>query len=343
MKDKLLQDIEKLCSIPGVSGDEGAVREYILSQIKGHCTYSVDPLGNLLVLKKGTNTPKNSILLSAHMDEVGFIITMIEDSGLLRFTSVGGIDSRVVVGKAVEIGHKRIYGVVGTKAVHLQEEKERGEAQKLDKLYIDIGAKDKTQAEALVKPGDRAIFHAPFQSLGEDKLLGRALDDRAGCAVLISLIQSELPWDCHFAFTVQEETGCTGGMTAGYTVNPDIALVVETTTASDIAGIPPHKVVCRLGKGPVLSFMDRGTVYDHQLYTTALDTAKRENIPCQSKEGVFGGNEARAIQTAKGGARTLAISMPCRYLHSPSNVLQIEDLLHTRNLLEALIPVMAQL
>ena len=338
----IIENLEKLCSLCGVSGWEDPVREEILRQLKGTCDVRVDALGNVIAHKKGAATPKNKLLLSAHMDEVGFIITYIEDSGLLRFTNVGGIDSRVVVGKAVEIGDARIYGVVGTKAVHLQEEAERSEPLKLDKLTIDIGARDKADALAVVRPGDRAVFSAPFGRMGDGRLYGRALDDRAGCAILLELLGRDLPWDCFFSFTVQEEIGCVGADTVGYELNPDIAIAVEATTASDIAGVDPDKVVCSQGAGPVISFMDRGAVYDRALYTLALETAKRHGIPCQCKAGVFGGNESRSFQTAGSGARILAVSLPCRYIHSPTNLLAEADIHHTAALLEKLIDAAAQ-
>lgn len=334
---EIIKNIEKLSDVPGTSGDEGAVREEILRQLAGICECTVDPLGNVLAFKKGKAAPKNKLLLSAHMDEVGFIITHVEDSGLLKFAAVGGIDSRVVVGKAVEVGRERVYGVIGVKATHQAEEKEKENPPKLEELYIDIGAENRAQAEAVAMPGDRAVFFGPFRRLGGDKIMGRAFDDRAGCAMLIALAGQELPFDCHFAFTVQEETGCTGAVTAAYTVAPDIAVAVETTTASDIAGVSADKVVCKLGAGPVVSFMDRGAIYDRELFRLAMETAKAQGIPVQTKEGVFGGNESRSLQTAGAGARILAVSLPCRYLHSPSTVLAAGDIGHTVDLLGAFI------
>lgn len=336
--EQMLKNLELLGDLPGVSGCEDPVRDAILGQIEDHCeSWQVDALGNLLVHKKGAAPAAQRLLLTAHMDEVGFIVTHIEEDGLLRFAAVGGIDSRVVVGKAVEVGPRRLYGVIGSKAVHLQEEKEKDEALKLDKLFIDIGATCAETAGEHVRVGDRAVFYAPFLELGDQRVLGRAFDDRAGCALLVELIRSELPCDCHFAFTVQEETGCTGAVAAGYSVDPDIAIVVEATTASDIAGVPPEKAVCRLGGGPVISFMDKGAVYDRGLVRLVLDTAGKHGIPVQVKEGVYGGNESRSIQTARDGVRTVAVSLPCRYLHSPSNVLQAGDITHTRDLLFRLI------
>lgn len=339
----MVRNLEKLSLLRGVSGREDEVRAEILRQLEGKCDCSVDALGNVIACKKGKTAPKNKLLLSAHMDEVGFIVTGIEDNGLLRFAAVGGIDSRVVFGKAVEVGDKGVYGVIGARATHLLEDKEKSEPVKLDKLYIDIGAQSGAEAKEHVKPGDRAVFSAPFGKLGDKLLYGRALDDRAGCALLLELIGRDLPYDCHFSFTVLEETGCTGGVTAGYGVAPDIAVAVETTTASDIAGVAADKQVCKLGDGPVVSFMDKGTVYDDRLYRLALVTAERHNIPAQPKLGVYGGNESRSLQVARGGARTLAVSLPCRYLHSPSNVLAEADLHSTANLLYQLIGAFANL
>jgi len=330
----MINTIRILTDIPGTSGDEGRVRDAIMEMVSPYAdTVQVDPLGNLIAFKKGKRTPKNRLLYCAHMDEVGFIVTFIEDSGLLRFAPVGGIDSRVVVGKAVEVGDNRLHGVIGTKAVHRQSDKEKEDVLPFDKLYIDIGAKDKEDAERHVSPGDRAVFYSGFREFGEGNILAKALDDRAGCALLIELMKSELDYDSYFAFTVQEETGCTGAVTAGYSVDADISVVVETTTASDIAGVGGDKQVCALGKGPVISFMDKGSVYDGELYRLALRAAKDAGIPTQPKAGVFGGNESRSLQVARDGARILAVSLPCRYIHSPSNMLRVPDIGYTRDLL----------
>ncbi len=343
--NEILMLIEELCSIPGVSGDEGRAREAIEARIKGYCDYTVDALGNLLVHKKGGKRAKNRLMLSAHMDEVGLIITHVEDSGLLRFAAVGGIDRRVVPGKAVEIGESRIWGVIGAKATHQLNEKEKEETLALDKLYIDIGAESGEEAKKLVKPGARAVFASRYTRLGDGesghKLMGRALDDRAGCALLVALIRSELEYDCDFAFTVQEETGSAGAAAAAYTLKPDISVVVETTTASDIAGVAPDKTVCAQGKGPVISFMDKRAIYDAELYALAIKTAEDACIPCQSKAGVFGGNDTGLIQASRGGARCLAVNLPCRYLHTAACVLDERDIKNTLELLERLIPELA--
>ena len=299
--------LEQLALIPGVSGDEGAVAARIAEEIKGHCDECVtDPLGNRLVYKKGKKRAKNRVMLAAHMDEVGFIVTAIGEDGLLRFDTVGGIDARVIAGKPV------------------------------DELYLDIGANSREQAAAAVRLGDRAIFDSEFVRFGEGLIKGRALDDRAGCAALVEMIRGELEYDAWFAFTVQEETGTSGAKTAAFTQDPDYAIVVETTTAGDVGGAPEERQVCRLGRGPVVSFMDKGTIYDPELFGLALAVAAREGVPAQVKEGVFGGNDSRSIQCARGGVRTIALSIPCRYLHSPSCVLHGGDAENTLRLTRAL-------
>lgn len=326
--------LETLSGLPGVSGCEEQVRYEILRRIEGHCIYRVDALGNILAFKKGRETPSQTRMFSAHMDEVGLIVTYIEDNGLLRFATVGGIDARILAGKTVMIGNTP--GVIGTKAMHQKTAEERGNAMSVTDMYIDIGARDKNEAESAVAPGDRAVFRSQYRSFGEGFLQGRALDDRAGCALLIELIQKDLKYDTHFAFTVQEETGTSGGKTAAQQIAPVLGFVVETTTACDIPDTPDHRVVCRLGAGPVLSFMDRGTVYDIDLYRRALALAKENGVLCQSKLGIYGGNEARSVQTAGSGAHMLAISLPCRYLHTPSCVLRRSDIEETARLLEIL-------
>ena len=334
--------IRKLSDIPGVSGDEAAVREEIAALIKDHCqAIQTDALGNLLAFKKGARTGKR-IMLSAHMDEVGLIITGIGEDGLLLASPVGGIDSRVAFGRAVEVGAGRLPGVIGGKALHHLDAKEKETPPSWDALRIDIGAASKEEAQAVVTPGERAVFSSRFAELGQDCILGRAFDNRVGCALMVELIRAELPFDCHFAFTVQEETGCTGAATAAYTLQPEIGITVEATTAADIPGTSPGEQICRLGDGPVLSFMDKGTVYDNELFGSALAIARERGISCQPKAGVTGGNESRAVQTAGSGARVLALSLPCRYLHSPSLMMHKGDIEQGYKLLLALIESLGQ-
>lgn len=335
MNSQLMKEIS---TIGGVSGREDAVREYIIQQIKDHCEYHVDNLGNLICLKKGAAAPKNTVIFSAHMDEVGFIVTYIGDDGLLRFTNIGGIDSRVVVGRSVLVGDKGIRGVIGTKAIHMVTEKEIDKPAKLSDLFIDIGATTKEQAEEAVALADRVTFVPEYLEFGDGFIKNKALDDRAGCALLIEMIQKEsLAFDTYFVFTTNEETGQAGAGPAAFGIGADIGIIVETTTAGDVSGASPDRYVCHMGGGPVVSFMDKGTIYDHALYKLGFDVSKKLGIPCQTKQGVFGGNESSDVQAAGKGVRVMAVSMPARYIHSPSCVLKTEDIDNTYKLLTALI------
>lgn len=322
----MVELIKELSILPGPSGMEDLVRDRIIKEIEGHCDYHIDALGNLIAFKKGRQTPKNRTMLAAHMDEVGFIITHIEESGLLRFANVGGIDTRVIVGKRLRVGPNNLLGVIGTKPVHLVKGDERDKMPDPDSFYIDIGAVNKDDALRHVSPGDCAVFDSEFVQFGDGLIKGKALDDRAGCAIMIKMIKSQLEYDTYFAFNVQEEVGCRGAVASAYTIKPDCAIVLEATTAADIAGVASEKEVCCQGDGPVISFMDKGTVYDRALYRMAFEVAREKGIPCQPKRLVAGGNEASAIHKSRAGVRTLSLSMPCRYLHSPACVLRVSDI-----------------
>ena len=332
----MLNELKTLCLIDGISGDEGKVRDYIISRIKDKCTYEVDPMGNVLAFKKGKNSPKNKVMLSAHMDEVGFIVTYICDNGYLKFTNVGGVDPKVALGRAVTVGEKKVKGVIGHKAIHLCSGDEKTTVPKLDKLYIDIGAKSKEEAEKYVSLGDSAYFVSDFVEFGEDKIKAKAIDDRFGCAIMLKMIESELEYDTHFAFLVQEEVGCRGGAAAVFSIRPDYAIVLEATTASDISGVSDEDRVCVQGKGAVVSFMDRSTVYNRDLFKGAFAIAKEKNIPIQPKTTVAGGNDASAIHKACSGVYTIAVSLPCRYIHSGTSVGDKKDMKACYNLAVAL-------
>lgn len=330
----MLDTLRDLCLIDGISGDEKKVRDYIISRIEGKCEYKIDPIGNLLAFKKGKNTPANKIMISAHMDEVGFIVTYICDNGFLKFTNVGGVDPKVAVGRTVRVGNTA--GVIGNKVLHLTKGDEEKTVPSLDKLYIDIGATNKEEAEKLVSIGTPVYFESDFVSFGQNKIKAKAIDDRFGCAIMIKLIESELEFDCNFAFLVQEEVGCRGAGPAVFTIRPDYAIVLEATTASDIAFVSKENSVCCQGDGAVVSFMDRSTVYDIELFRNAFDVAKEKNIKIQPKTTVAGGNDAGTIHKSCEGVRTIAISLPCRYIHSATCVGDIRDMDECYKLAKAL-------
>lgn len=328
--------LKELCNLNGTSGDEKAVREYIINQIKDYCQYEIDSLGSVIAFKKGNKTPDKKVMLCAHIDEVGFVITDIDDNGFLSFSPVGGIDARVVADRTVEING--IKGVVGLAPVHLLSDEEKKTAPTFKNLRIDIGAESKEEAEKYVSLGDCAYFSSDYYEFGDGFIKSKALDDRIGCMLLIELIKTDLEYDTYFCFNVQEEVGLRGSACTSYQVQSDVSVILEATTAADLCGVTGGDRVCVLGNGPVISFMDGRTVYDSELYKLARKTADKNGIKSQTKTAIAGGNDAGAVQTSGKGSRVLAISLPCRYIHSASSVVKKSDIDETRKLLKALLP-----
>ncbi len=317
--------LKTLCETHGVSGDETRVREIIYKYIKPHVDkVQIDIMGNMIAFKAGRDHSKK-IMLCAHTDEVGLIISSVTDTGFLRFKAVGGIDGRVLVGKRVVVGKNNIVGVISLKAIHLQTQSEREGAVDIKSLYIDIGAKDKQEALSLVSLGDYAAFDTDFCEFGDDFYKAKALDDRCGCAILAELAECECEYDTYFCFTVQEEVGCRGAAICANKVNADIALILEATTCGAISGAMPHQEVTTPHGGGALSILDKGSYSDKKLTNKLYELAKKNNIAVQYKRTTMGGNDARAIQTALGGTKTCALSIPCRYLHSPVSTISKRD------------------
>ena len=317
--------LKELCALNAVSGDEKAVRDYIISKIDGKADWHTDNLGNILVFKKGKNRSVKKLLIDAHMDEVGFIISSVTADGFLKFQTVGGINTAAIMFRQVKIGN--VNGVVCGTPIHLLSGKKKKKLPKSDSLYIDIGAESREEALKLVSLGDRAVMCSEYREMG-NKIKAKAIDDRAGCAILLSLITNDSDYDFYASFSVQEEVGLRGAKTAVFAADPDAAIVLEATTAADIADVDETHRVCVLGNGPAVSFMDRATVYDREYYRAALESG----IKCQPKSAVAGGNNSGAIHLSRGGVRTVAISVPCRYIHSSSCVADKEDIKNAERL-----------
>lgn len=319
-------ELFELCRLNGVSGDEDQVREYLRQKAAPYAdSMRTDAMGNLIVFKKGKKNTGSKLLIAAHMDEVGLIVTKVTDEGFLKFDFVGGVDRRVAIGKPVKLGEENIPGIIGLKAIHLVKREEMKKTPKTDALYIDIGAKDKEEALKLVQPGTYGSFVGEPEEFGNGLFKAKAIDDRVGCAIMLSLLRQELPMDVTFAFTVQEEVGTRGAFGAAFSVTPEIGLVLETTTAANLPDVEPHRQVCAPGKGPVISYMDSGTIYDRGLFEKLRDLAEANDIPWQTKEYIAGGNDARTIQRTKEGVRVAAISAAVRYLHAPASVGSMAD------------------
>jgi len=329
----MLDLVKKLSSLDGVSSWEDNVRDYIRETVAPYADeISEDVMGNLLVFKKGKVNCGKTIMLAAHMDEVGFLISGITDEGFLRFTCAGGLDPKVVLACPVRIGKNRVKGVIGIKAVHLTKADERAKLPSFDDMYIDIGATSKEEAEQYVELGDYAAFDSEPVVFGDGYLKAKALDDRVGCAVMMKLIEEGPAVDTWFVFTVQEETGLRGATAASYRIQPDIAVVLEGTTAADLSYVSGMRRACALGDGPVVPVIDGGTIYTRELWERAFALADHLGIPYQTKSYVAGGTDAGIISKHAGGAQVMAVSAAVRYIHSGVSTMKICDLDNIRAL-----------
>lgn len=331
--------LKNLSEAFGVSGCEDEVREVIIEAIQGHVDeVRADSMGNLIALKRGMGESELKVMVAAHMDEVGLMITHIdEETGAIRFRPVGGIDDRILLSKVVLIGKDRLPGVIGVKPVHLLKEEERKQVVKVDQMAIDIGAQSREEAEKAVKIGDYAVFATSFRPLTEDGLRtvkGKAFDDRAGCAVLIELLKERYPFDLYPVFTVQEEVGLRGARVAAYAVEPDLAFALEGTICDDMPKKKDVSPTTELGAGPAITIMDRSFIADRGLIKLLVETAEELGIPHQFKQPGMGGTDAGAIHLTKEGIPSVTVSVPCRYIHSPVCLLSLEDFENTVRLMK---------
>lgn len=335
-----LDTLRELSNASGVSGDEGAVRQIILAALTGHVDdVKVDALGNILTVKKSKAGGRaERVLVAAHMDEVGLMVTGHEPDGTLRVEIVGGIDDRMLLGKQLLVGAKRVPGVVAAAPVHLLTGDRRSTAIKVNQIRVDLGAESAEAAKKLVKVGDRVVFATEFEVVGPS-LRGKALDDRLGCATLLELVRGgPYHFDLHAAFTVQEEVGLRGAKVAGYAVDPACAFVLDCTPANDL---PPSDETrenaqynTRLGYGPAIYVADASTLHDQRLVAYLKATAASAGIPYQIRQPGGGGTDAGAIHRSRAGVPTVSVSVPGRYLHTPVSLVRAEDWRNTVKLLK---------
>lgn len=315
----MIELMKELCALPGPSGCEDAVRAFVLKRVKPFADeIRTDAIGNVMVFRKGAKALDRPVALCAHMDEVGVIIKKITEDGMLKFGFVGGVDPRVVIGRPVRFGD--VPGVIGIKAVHLTTAAERRTMPKTKNLYIDIGATSRAAAEKLVSLGDYGVFDSAVVEFGDGLIKAKAIDDRVGCAALLRLLEDEPPVDTWFCFTVQEETGLRGAASMAFALDPGFAMVLEGTTAADLAEVKGADAVCRVRGGVVLPFMDGATIYDAALFELLRDACTKRGIPWQTKTRVAGGTDAGRIHKSRAGVRVCAAAAPVRYIHSPSSV-----------------------
>lgn len=330
---KGIELLEKLCQAFGPTSCEYEVADVICRELEGkYDEHITDFIGDHIFKIKGKSGKK--LMLSAHMDEVGFMISHVDEHGYLYFQPVGGFDVKVLCGRKLfvgDYGKEKISGLISSKAIHEQSAEERGKATPINKMYIDIGATSKEDAEKYVEIGDYAVFDSDFVRFGDGMIKGKAIDDRLGCAILCDIInyihENKITpdFDLYFCFTVREEVGRSGAVITANRIQPDMALVLESTAVADIAGTPEHKRVAETGKGPAVSVMDYGTAYLPEMTSFAMELGKKHGIPCQLKKYVSGGNDAGHIHKASGGVKTIAVSCPTRYIHSASCVINEKD------------------
>ena len=332
--------LEDLSNAFGPSGCEDEVRRLLARALRDKVDdLQTDALGNLIAFKQGTGTqPRLKVMVDAHMDEVGLMITRIEKNGLLGFRVVGGILDRLLPAKGVVIGQKRLPGVIAAPPVHLTKPEQRRQVLPIDQLAVDIGANSEDEARELVKIGDYAVFDTRFQVLGEDGLhavKGKAFDDRMGCAVASALADGEYAVDLYLSFSTQEEMGLRGAMVAAYRIGPDLAFAFEGTVCDDIPKKEDVSPTTEMGKGPAITVMDRSFVADQRLIHLLIEVAEANGIPYQFKQPGVGSTDAGAIHLSRAGVPAVTVSVPCRYIHTPVSMASLNDLDHTVALMRA--------
>lgn len=313
--------LKTLCLVCSVSGREEAIRNKISEMITPFTdsTYT-DNLGNLVAVKKGNGDDKKKIMLCAHMDEIGFLATYIEENGFIRIATVGGISLRASV--ALGVVSER-----GVKGVIVPEDNVKPADFSADKFLIDIGAKNKKEAQRKVKIGDFFVITPSVTRLCGKRVCGRPLDDRIGCAVLVEiakeLYKNPPKHDIYFTFSTQEEVGCRGAKTASFGISPDYALIYDVTGTGDTVGAKPME--CALGKGAAIKIKDSSVICNAELVQTLSQIAKEKNIPHQFEILTYGGTDTSAVQISGLGTRAGAISIPTRYIHTSCEMLDMSD------------------
>lgn len=325
---ELFDLIQTLTAAHGPSGNEGGVREVIARLAAPYAQeITTDTLGNLIVHKPGQG-PK--VMLCAHMDSIGFIVTHVEEEGFLRVGKLGGV-------APVEALYTPVRFQNGVRGVFVKEEKAEDKGLKLDACYVDIGAKSREEALSMVQVGDTAVYDSPTFCNG-DKVVSPYLDNRIACAILLKVLESlkETPNDLSLVFTAQEEVGLRGARTAAWTIAPDWALAVDVTDVDDTPGTERCGTV-QLGKGAAVKVMDSSVICHPQVVQTLERLAKKQDIPVQRDIMRAGGTDAGAVQAARLGVLTGGVSVPCRYIHTPVEMASLEDAQRCVQLLSAFV------
>jgi len=321
--------IKKLTEVYGPSGYEHSIRQIIRDEVRGYADeIRTNTLGSLIALKRGKGKGKK-VMLAAHMDEIGVMVTHIDEKGFCRFASIGGLYPLTLLGGRVVFGNGTV-GVIGMEEKHF----ERGKTPPLDQFFVDVGAKDK--ASCPVKVGDAAGFSRPFEDLG-GRLVAKTMDDRVACAILIETLRKlrRCAHDVYFVFTVQEEMTLAGAGTSAYGINPDMALAVDVTDTGDTP--ESNHMAVALGGGPAIKVQDSGMVAHAGVKELMVRRAEEAKLPYQLEVLAGGTTDAMAIQMVREGIPTGCLSIPCRYIHSPSEMVDYGDVENSVKLLLAIL------
>ena len=324
--------IKKLTEAYGPSGYEQPIRELIRAEIEGLADeITVNRLGSLVAqrrAKPASGGAPTKVMLAAHMDEIGLMVTHIDENGFLRFAPIGGLNPITLTGGRVIFGNGAI-GVIG-----VEKRQDRAKAPTLEQLYLDVGAKDKATCQ--VKVGDAAGFTRPFEDLG-GRLLSKTMDDRIGCAILIETMRQlkQSPHDVYFVFSVQEEATLAGAQTSAFQIKPDVALAVDVTDIGDTPEAP--KMAVALGKGPAIKVQDSGMIAHRGVKELMIKRAEEKRLPYQLEVLRGGTTDAMAIQSTREGVPSGCLSIPCRYIHTPSEMVDYDDVLNSVKLLLAIL------
>ena len=337
MKDIL----EKLSNAAGVSGFEGNIREIITNEVKDHVDeIETDNMGNLIMVKKGKDDGKK-VMLAAHMDEIGLMVRHIDKEGFIKFSKIGGINDQMLLNQEVYIhtDNGKVLGVLGSKPPHRMKASEKRKSVEYENMFIDIGAKDKEEAEKIVNVGDVATINRKFSTLRGSIVAGKAFDNRVGCLVLIEVMKRIKSDATIYAVgTVQEEVGLKGARTSAFKINPDLAIALDVTISGDHPGIKEDEAPAKLGGGPAVILTDasgRGIITHPKVKKLFIDAAEKEEIPYQLEVSEGGTTDATAIHLTREGIPTGVLSAPTRYIHTPVEVVDMDDIENTVKLLVA--------
>ncbi len=326
----LAQVLEKLSNACGVAGRESEVRD-LMKELLGPYVDEIgeDKLGNVIGIKKG-NKNGPTVMLAAHMDEIGLMVKNITKEGFLQFAKIGGIDDRILVAQKVLVhtDKRPVTGIIGSKPPHIVKEEERKKIIEAEQLFIDVGAKDEKDAQKIgVHVGDPISFDTRFVRVGKDAVVGKAFDDRVGCAVLIETMRNLPKTDCttYAVGTVQEEVGLRGATIAAFRLYPDVGIALDATVAGDVPGMKAAEARIRIRKGPSLTVADAGLITHPKVLRLLIDSAKEDKIPYQLETVTGGTTDAARISLTREGVPSGVISIPTRYIHSPASMLSLKD------------------